>query len=448
MRRASVIGLLAGATALAALLLPAAAWAGTYTWSMPGDFTTSPPGSNPDHDSYGAKPWSYVEGPSDPLPVQVPSLTPASTSPLPTFSTNIAGGLSGWTDRTDTSAFAAVNTTRSTVGGVPAGQLALNPAADRVVAIAWTSPLPRSADLSITGSVTAEGLCPSWSLNRGTTPLQTGIGSRSISVSPTGVAPGTKISLVVGYAGLRAVYDRSCARLAVSLKITANQNLAPALTLSSPANGSLVTGGRPTFAGSAGTGFGSASRVTVQIYAGATAGGSPIETLTTTRGPGGGYSVGVSSPLANGRYTARAEQDDLGSPPDTAITTPHTFTIVHGPSAIGRAVTVSRKGRATASVTITCVAPASRTCAASVLILTVGRFQPVRSGPSGRLQVLFAYLTIRGGHSRVVRRALSSQVAHLLRRSPRLKVSVIATLNTGSGSPLRYSAVRTLSVGS
>ena len=55
-RRPRMIALLAGTVALAALWLPPAALAGTYTWSMPGDFTVT--GANPDHDHYGATPWT------------------------------------------------------------------------------------------------------------------------------------------------------------------------------------------------------------------------------------------------------------------------------------------------------------------------------------------------------------------------------------------------------
>ncbi len=50
--------------------------AGTFTWSQPSDFIATSPGANPDHDTYGAKPWSYVEGPGGPLFPFAPSLTP------------------------------------------------------------------------------------------------------------------------------------------------------------------------------------------------------------------------------------------------------------------------------------------------------------------------------------------------------------------------------------
>ena len=63
---------------LAGLCLPAAALAGTYSWDLPANFTATSPGANPDHDAYGAAPWSYLEGPaalpahgSQPQPGQV-----------------------------------------------------------------------------------------------------------------------------------------------------------------------------------------------------------------------------------------------------------------------------------------------------------------------------------------------------------------------------------------
>ena len=50
------------ATLVASLCLPAVAAAGTFTWNMPADFTATGTGSNPDHDRYGAQPWTYAEG--------------------------------------------------------------------------------------------------------------------------------------------------------------------------------------------------------------------------------------------------------------------------------------------------------------------------------------------------------------------------------------------------
>ncbi len=631
MRRVLLSVVLLGAVLAASFALPAVASAGTFTWSQPSAFTSTPPGANPDHDSYGATPWSYVEGPAASLFPLPPSLTPSTVSKLSTFSTGVAGGLAGWTDSSDHNAFVARNKTSATVATVPAGGFAMNPAADHVVAVAWTSPLPHSASVTITGSITAEGNCARWSLNQGATPLQAGSGSGSISRTAT-VAPGKTIYLVVGYAGTQLGYTSTCATSVVALKIATSQTTAPAITLRSPGQGALISGGQPVFSGTAATGFGTATRVTVRVYPGGATTGSPAQTLSATRGPQGAYSVNPSSPLPDGQYTAQAEQDDLASPPDrgfsakhtfvvhnapptitlnspgrrplltatptltgtasvqagdsasvtvlvypgpnsgsmpirtlhasragdgqfsvtvapalpdgqyTALATEagagstegtspsqtfrvkvhppavtiarpgagarvsaadlafsgqagdalgdsmrvtvlvyaggsatgrpassfhvtrsgatwsghlphqlgpgrytaratqtddaghtgrsaaHTFRVIRTPNPIGSRVDLSRRGRAT--VSISCAAPASRTCRGSVLILTMRRFHTTAGGPSGRLRVMFAYVTTRGGKTATVTRTVEPEVARVLRRAAPLKVQVTATMDS------------------
>ena len=132
MRRVLLSVVLLGAVLAASFALPAVASAGTFTWSQPSAFTSTPPGANPDHDSYGATPWSYVEGPAASLFPLPPSLTPSTVSKLSTFSTGVAVGLAGWTDSSDHNAFVARNKTSATV---PAGGFAMNPAAGHVVAV-------------------------------------------------------------------------------------------------------------------------------------------------------------------------------------------------------------------------------------------------------------------------------------------------------------------------
>jgi hypothetical protein len=103
------------------------------------------------------------------------------------------------------------------------------------------------------------------------------------------------------------------------------------VTLTSPANGSTISGSRPTFAGAAGKDFGDNSQVKVRVYSGSSTSGTPVQTLTTTAS-GGGYSVAPTSALGDGTYTAQAEQDDTASPVDAGLSTPVTFTLANGPA--------------------------------------------------------------------------------------------------------------------
>ncbi|MCA1684345.1 MAG: Ig-like domain-containing protein, partial [Actinobacteria bacterium] len=84
---------------------------------------------------------------------------------------------------------------------------------------------------------------------------------------------------------------------------------APAVTLTSPADGSVTNDETPTFAGAAGTASGDSATVTVKVYAGGSASGTPVQTLTTTR-TGDSWSLEATTALADGTYTAHAEQDD------------------------------------------------------------------------------------------------------------------------------------------
>ena len=83
---------IAAGVMLAGLCLPAASLAGTYSWDLPANFTTSPPGANPDHDPYGATPWRYLEGAASLLPVSH-SHDPSGFSLLPQFAPAGGGGV-------------------------------------------------------------------------------------------------------------------------------------------------------------------------------------------------------------------------------------------------------------------------------------------------------------------------------------------------------------------
>jgi hypothetical protein len=84
---------------------------------------------------------------------------------------------------------------------------------------------------------------------------------------------------------------------------------APALTMSAPEDGSSSPDVTPDFSGQAGNAFGDSMSVTVAVYPGSSATGSPERTLTTTR-TGDSWTVTPGTALAEGRYTAVARQTD------------------------------------------------------------------------------------------------------------------------------------------
>jgi major membrane immunogen (membrane-anchored lipoprotein) len=82
-----------------------------------------------------------------------------------------------------------------------------------------------------------------------------------------------------------------------------------------------------TFAGSADTGAGDIPSVTVKVYAGSEASGSPVRTLTVAAS-GGKWSAGPVE-LSEGTYTAQAEQKDEAG--NTGTSAARTFTIDRAP---------------------------------------------------------------------------------------------------------------------
>jgi hypothetical protein len=318
---------LVGVGGLLGLMAPASAWAGTYTWTLP---TAQAPGaSNPDHDGYGATPWSYVE-------TRTVSNNPGASqlvvSPLADFSTTIQGGLTGWYDSTDADVpFVAANRNSAGVGVVPSGALALQGSRSWYVAVGWTSPLSVSQKVSVIGMFNVDDqdpAClsrPDWVLiKQDGTPLasspMTGARSQSISAAPT-LDPGQTMYLVVGWAG--ASYSRSCVTAGLGLSIQAPSST-PVVSLDHPIPGTHISAGQPTFSGHAASDFGDAATVTVRVYKGTSSSGPPAQRLSAPVSDGA-YSTPAAPPLANGTYTAVVEQDDQAG--DAGYSSPVTFSV-------------------------------------------------------------------------------------------------------------------------
>jgi hypothetical protein len=140
-------------------------------------------------------------------------------------------------------------------------------------------------------------------------------------------------STPAGYAGLsdtshtfsvQAVDPSSGNTSAPTTATWAIDTKAPVVTLTSPASGSSRLE-LPTFTGVAGTAAGDSGSVTVNVYAGSSASGSPVQAPTTLAGANGGYSVLASAPLQAGTYTAQAVQKDAAGNAGTSAVT--TFTV-------------------------------------------------------------------------------------------------------------------------
>jgi uncharacterized repeat protein (TIGR03803 family) len=86
--------------------------------------------------------------------------------------------------------------------------------------------------------------------------------------------------------------------------------VSPAVSLTTPADGSLGKNNVPTFSGTSGAASGDYSTITINVYSGADTTGPLYETLSATATGDGSYSA-PSSQLGDGTYTAQASQTDL-----------------------------------------------------------------------------------------------------------------------------------------
>ena len=167
---------------------------------------------------------------------------------------------------------------------------------------------------------------PSFSFNATSTPatFQCSLDGASFTVctSPTAVTPGDGAHTFY----VKAVAQNGSVGPATSYGWTID-TVAPVVTLTAPANGATVTSSlTPTFSGAAGNVSGDLATVTVNVYSGSSATGTPVQTLTTTRS-GASYSVVASPALTNGTYTAQATQMDSAG--NTGSSAANTFTLAN-----------------------------------------------------------------------------------------------------------------------
>ena len=136
------------------------------------------------------------------------------------------------------------------------------------------------------------------------------LGWSSVDVTPL-VLGRTAVTIAVTSASIATISfaSRESTSFSPMLEVVTDTT-APAVTLTQPSSGALTSDTTPSFAGVAGTESGDSATVTVKVYAGVTATGSLLETLTTTRDAAGAFSVDASPPLADATYTAQAEQVD------------------------------------------------------------------------------------------------------------------------------------------
>ena len=132
---------------------------------------------------------------------------------------------------------------------------------------------------------------------------------------------------------------------AASQTWSVNTNL-PALSISSPSDGTTTNNPAPAISGTGGVASGDAGTVTVELFSGSSTSGAPTETLSTPVSSGtGAWSTHPSPALQDGTYTVFAQQAGSAGTAYTAAytftvdTTPPTTTITAGPQGTTSATT-------------------------------------------------------------------------------------------------------------
>jgi hypothetical protein len=100
---------------------------------------------------------------------------------------------------------------------------------------------------------------------------------------------------------------------------------APVVALVEPRTGTVTGDTTPLLSGGGGTSIGDAEDVTVKLYSGSSASGSPSGTVAASLAEDGSWSVEAAPALADGTWTARAEQvDEAGN---TGLSRARTFRV-------------------------------------------------------------------------------------------------------------------------
>ena len=138
------------------------------------------------------------------------------------------------------------------------------------------------------------------------------------------VVIGALLALLAASSGVRASGATFIAHDEFTASVsTAADWVAPAVTLTTPADDSYSKTTSVTVSGAAGNATGDSTTVTLEVFSGSAATGTPVLTRAVTRS-GATWSTSVTT-LGQGTYTAQATQTDTVG--NTATSTAHTFTI-------------------------------------------------------------------------------------------------------------------------
>jgi hypothetical protein len=132
----------------------------------------------------------------------------------------------------------------------------------------------------------------------------------------------------------------------------------PCLALNAPANGAGLSNSNVTLSGTGGTALGDSGSVTVNLYGGSAATGTPTQTLSAVVGPGGAWSV--PDTLPDGTWTAQAQQQNTTT--GVSSTNVNTFVVAATPPTVTITGPSSPTNQSTATLSFSADRQASFQC--------------------------------------------------------------------------------------
>lgn len=221
----------------------------------------------------------------------------------------------------------------------------------------------------------------------------------------------------------------------VSFLIKAN---APAVTIIAPLGGSTL-GRQPLFYGQAGNEAGDSGTVTLALYSGAAATGTPFATQTTTR-IASGWIMQWPAQLPLGLYTLVAQQTDVAG--HTTTTAGRTFLVVPNPPVIGSQMSIAQNG--VASVPIYCAAKVNSLCIGVVYMTTVNKVKVGKKRE--RLTLIQEPVSFYGLTTLVARGRTTAAVRTAFKHTRHVAVKVTAKLALNGGGVQVFTRSGTASI--
>jgi Bacterial Ig-like domain len=186
-----------------------------------------------------------------------------------------------------------------------------------------------------------------------------------------------------------------------------------------------VRDARPQLAGSGGVAAGDSETVTVNLWRGALAAGAPAQALTVPRNPASGAWSTRPATLADGAWTARAEQTDAAG--NTGVSAPVTFSVGESTTPDFAIVPAESDLADARAGRLTVLAGCGSACRVSAELRSAGR----------RPQVLGrARASLAAQRSRAIKVELTGKGRSALRKGSTLKARLRVTVD-GAGAPLQ-----------